>query len=116
MTGKRALRGVQPLGAVLATELAPCPLCGRPLPNDATVDDHHLLPKSQGGTRAERIHRICHRKIHATFTERELALGYASWQALRAHPEVVAFIAWVKSKDPSYYDNSRKSAQRGRRR
>jgi DNA repair exonuclease SbcCD ATPase subunit len=109
MTGKRSLRGTGPLGYVAAPEQPPCPLCGRPLPNDRTVDEHHLTPKSQGGKSAERIHRICHRKIHATFNERELASQFNTWPSLKAHTDIANFIRWVASKDPSYYDNSRRS-------
>lgn len=53
----------------------PCPLCGRPLGTD-NIDRHHLVPKSLKGREQFPIHRICHRKIHATFSERELLRAY----------------------------------------
>ena len=109
MTGKRALRGASALGFVQSAEPAPCPLCGRPLPNDKTVDLHHLVPKSQGGVEQFRIHRICHRKIHATFSEKELARSFNTWAALQAHEAIAGFIQWVANKHPSYYDNSRRT-------
>ncbi len=109
MTGKRQLRGTDPLGTIIDTVALPCPLCGRPLPNDATVDEHHLLPRSKGGRDKHRIHRICHRKIHATLTETELARSYTTWAALQSHQDIAAFVSWVASKAPSYYDNSRRS-------
>jgi hypothetical protein len=108
MTGKRALRGASPLGAVASLAMEPCPLCKRPLPNDRTVDEHHLIPKSEGGQEAFRIHRICHRKIHATLSERVLAARFNTWAELQAQPDIAAFIRWVANKDPSYYDNSRR--------
>jgi hypothetical protein len=111
MPGKRALRGTEPLGFVPPL-IEHCPLCGRVLPRDATVDEHHLVPKSQGGREAFRIHRICHRKIHATFTEAQLARDFNTWQALRAHEAIQSFIKWVAGKDPSYYDNSRAAKSR----
>ncbi|MDB5817253.1 MAG: hypothetical protein JWQ11_893 [Rhizobacter sp.] len=81
----------------------PCPLCGRELVPGASVDEHHLVPKSQGGRTRELVHKICHRKIHATFTEKELARHFASWQALREQPAIADFIAWVANKPPEFY-------------
>ena len=112
MVSKRALRGTEPLGHVRRPETAACPLCGRPLEAGASVDEHHLVPRSQGGKAKALIHRICHRKIHATFSERELARDYCSWEALGAHPEISAFVRWVAGKPPAYYDNSRRPARR----
>jgi len=109
MVGKRSLRGAEPLVA-LPMALGDCPLCGRPLVRGASVDEHHLLPKSQGGREKFLIHRICHRKIHATLSEKELARNHTSWLALQAHPEIAAFIAWVQKKPPEFYDNSRSSS------
>ncbi len=91
--------------------IANCPLCGRVLPTGASVDEHHLIPRSQGGKEKHRIHRICHRKIHATLTEKELAREYATWEALRLHAELQTFIRWVASKPASFMDNSRKTTR-----
>ena len=115
MVSRRALRGTEPLGYIPPVELAPCPLCKRPLVAGRSVDEHHLVPKSQGGkTQANtaQIHRVCHRKIHATFSERELAKDYNTWHALQAHPEIAAFVVWLANKPPTFYDNSRKPARR----
>jgi 5-methylcytosine-specific restriction endonuclease McrA len=111
MVGKRSLRSEQPLG-VEPPQLGVCPLCGRPMVAGKSIDEHHLLPKSQGGRETHTIHRICHRKIHATFTEKELARSYTNWQALQAHEDIAAFIAWVQKKAPEYYDNSVTAARR----
>ena len=73
MVSKRALRGTEPLGYVPPPGPSFCPLCGRMLEPGPSVDDHHLVPRSQGGKTKTTIHRICHRKIHATLSERELA-------------------------------------------
>ena len=112
MVSKRALRSTEPLGHVPAQKAAFCPLCNRPLEPGPTVDEHHLVPRSEGGKTRTPIHRICHRKIHATFSERELARDYSTWEALKAHPEIAAFVKWVASKPPVYYDNSRRPARR----
>ena len=115
MVSRRALRGTEPLGYIPSTVPADCPLCGRPLVPGRSVDEHHLIPKSQGGKALEntaQIHRVCHRKIHATFSERELAKNYNTWPELQAHPEIAIFITWLANKSPSFYDNSRKPARR----
>lgn len=80
----------------------PCPLCGRPL-GDTNVDRHHLVPKSFKGKEQFRIHKICHRKIHSVFTERELMQSYHTWNALREDADIQAFIAWVARKPPAFY-------------
>ena len=77
-----------------------------------SVDEHHLLPKSCGGKIKELIHKICHRKIHATFSERELGKDYSHWTALRQHPEIATFVKWVAGKPATFYDKSRKPARR----
>ena len=112
MVSKRALRGTEPLGFVKPAEPSNCPLCGRPLEPGSSVDEHHLVPRSQGGKAKALIHRICHRKIHATFSERELASAYSTWQALKTHPDMAIFLHWVANKPPAFYDNSRRPARR----
>ena len=47
-----------------------CPLCERKIP-PSQRDAHHLVPKSKGGRHTEYLHRICHRQIHALYTETE---------------------------------------------
>ena len=112
MVSKRALRGTEPLGYVPPAGPIYCPLCGRLLEIGSSVDEHHLIPRSEGGKIKTLIHRICHRKIHATFSERELASEYSTWQALKTHPEIAAFVRWVAGKPPAFYDNSRRPARR----
>lgn len=111
MVGRRTLRGTTPL-AFEPAALGNCPLCGRPMVAGKSIDEHHLLPKSQGGREKFSMHRICHRKIHATLSEKELARNFTTWASLQAHEEIATFIAWVKNKPPEFYDNSRKSANR----
>jgi hypothetical protein len=111
MVGPRALRGSRPLADTTAP-LGDCPLCARPLVAGPSIDEHHLLPRSQGGKEKFFLHRICHRKIHATFSEKELARNYTTWQALKAHEDMASFITWVSKKPSEYYDNSRASHKR----
>ena len=48
---------------------------------------------------------ICHREIHATLSETELARDYATVEALRDHPRLDRFIRWVRKRPPGF--NSR---------
>lgn len=81
-----------------------CPLCGRPLIPGPSVNEHHLVPRSHGGRVAEAVHRVCHDKIHAVLTERDLARDYRTWETLRQHPEIARFVGWVRRKHPEFVD------------
>jgi hypothetical protein len=94
-------------------EQAVCALCDRPIPL-ALQDAHHLIPKSRGGVVTVLMHRACHKQIHALFTETELARQYASAQALRAHPEIAKFVAWVQSKPHDFNPPTRRNRSKGR--
>lgn len=89
-----------------------CPLCGRPIPLSQR-DAHHLVPRSRGGTETQVLHRICHRQVHALFSETELARQYATVGALLAHPDMARFVHWVQTKPPDFMERTRKSARRG---
>jgi 5-methylcytosine-specific restriction endonuclease McrA len=94
----------------------PCPLCGRVVLAGPSADVHHWVPRSEGGrTTPENtalLHRVCHRKLHATFSERELARDYAQPLALLAHPEIASFVRWVQRQPPAFVDGSRRPARR----
>lgn len=81
-----------------------CPLCLRPIPPDAPQSQHHLVPRLKGGKGGPTVllHHICHKEIHATLTEAELARSYYTVEALRAHPRLAAFIAWVAKRPPQF--------------
>ena len=82
-----------------------CPLCGRVL-GTVNIDRHHLVPRKFKGTEQFPIHKICHRKIHSVFTERELLNNFHTWDALRDQPDIRAFIDWVSKKDPGFYSRT----------
>ena len=85
-------------------ELPPCPLCGRPLVPGPSVDLHHLVPRTYKGREAVPMHRICHAKIHAVLSERELRDHYHTPERLRKHPQIAAFLRWVVRKPPEFMD------------
>ena len=81
-----------------------CPLCLRPIPRDVRQSSHHLIPKLKGGKHGPQVllHHICHKEIHASLSEAELARSYDTIEALRSHPRLAKFIAWVAKKDPGF--------------
>jgi hypothetical protein len=97
-------------------EPSTCPLCSRPL-GSQNIDEHHLVPKTFKGTETSTMHRICHRKIHATFTERELLNYYHTAERLLENEEIQKFVTWVSKKPPEFYDGSKETTERrGKRR
>jgi 5-methylcytosine-specific restriction enzyme A len=91
-----------------------CPLCQRPIPPGVPQNRHHLVPKLKGGAKGPAVlmHRMCHDEIHATLTEAELARGYSDPAALRAHPRLARFVAWVRDKPPHFHARTMKSLRR----
>jgi hypothetical protein len=91
-----------------------CPLCGRPIPAGAKSSRHHLVPRLKGGTHlgTVRLHQICHSAIHARFSETELARRLADIESLKADAEIAAFIAWVKTKPPTFHAPTRMTRDR----
>ena len=87
-------------------ETANCFLCGRPI--GKRVEWHHPVPRSRGGRGTVPVHPICHRTIHATFSNRELAVSYADVEALSAHPEIAKFLSWIRDKDPDFHAPTRR--------
>ncbi len=81
-----------------------CPLCLRPIPVGVPQSLHHLTPKLKGGKGGPVVlmHHICHREIHASLTEAELARDYNTPEALRSHPRLAKFAAWVAKRPPSF--------------
>jgi hypothetical protein len=96
--------------------LETCPLCQRAIPASQR-DLHHWVPKLKGGRETSALHRICHRQIHALFSETELANHYATAAQLLAHDSFSQFIKWVKTKPDGFYERVRASRLRnGKRR
>lgn len=94
-----------------------CALCGRPIPPHAKQSLHHLVPKLRGGKGGPTVllHQICHNEIHATMTEAELARDYATPEALRAHPRLAKFVAWVVRRPPEFHSKSPGARRRRKR-
>ena len=89
-----------------------CSLCGRTMAGPC--NKHHLVPISKGGrnTPTVLLHKICHDKIHAVFTENELKKHYYTMESLQQQEEMATFIQWVRKKEPEFYDKSVKTRSR----
>ena len=88
-----------------------CPICDRELGN-VLIEYHHLVPKTFGGRDTFPIHKVCHRKIHATFTERELLNYYHTWDRIVEHSEFEKFIKWIQKKPIDFYSSSDETQNR----
>jgi hypothetical protein len=82
----------------------------------ASVDRHHWVPKSQGGTDMVFLHRVCHQKIHSVLSEKEIARGFSTPESLRTHPQIIAFLRWVARKPPEFMGRHRPPIGRRKRR
>ena len=91
----------------MSGEAPPCFLCGRPL--GRRTERHHRVPKSRGGRDTEPVHPICHRAIHRAIDNKALERHFATAAALRAHPELARFIAWVSHKEPDFHAPMRRA-------
>lgn len=83
-----------------------CWLCGRPF--ETLIQWHHPVPKAKKGRETVPVHPICHKAIHANFTNAQLARMGADIAAIRAHPDVAKFVHWVSTKPPDFHAPTRK--------
>lgn len=87
-----------------------CALCERPV--HATTR-HHLVPRQYGGELTAELCRACHSQVHALFENRTLARELGTLEALRAAPELVRYLRWVR-RQPDRAIRVRKARRRRR--
>lgn len=90
----------------------PCPLCRRP---NREPSEHHLIPRTRGGTTTTTICRDCHSAIHATFSNKQLERQYSTIEALLGHAEFAATIRFISKQDGKVRTRIARS-QKGRHR
>lgn len=78
-----------------------CWLCGRPM--GEKIEWHHPVPKAKKGRVKVQVHPICHRTIHANFTNSELARMGADRDKVLENEGVAKFVAWISSKPPDFH-------------
>jgi len=81
-----------------------CPLCLRPIPADVAQSLHHLIPKLKGGKGGPTVllHHICHKEVHARFTEAELARSFQTIDAILGSDRLTGFLNWVARRPPGF--------------
>jgi len=86
------------------TDTPICPLCLRPIPAGVPQSLHHLVPRLKGGKGGAVVllHHICHKEIHARFTEAELARTFHTAEALRGSDRLRAFLDWIATRPPGF--------------
>ena len=86
-----------------------CPLCERPIPEGVPQSLHHLVPRSKGGKGGASVllHHQCHKEIHVTFSEGQLARQFHTVQALKTHPRLRKYIKWVSKRPPSFLSRTK---------
>jgi len=85
-----------------------CGLCGRRVER---LTRHHLVPRTRHKNKRNKktfdrqeIHRTvglcppCHRHIHTVLDNKELERNYNTIEALKSHPDIRKFIAWICKK------------------
>ena len=79
------------------------------------MSDHHVIPRSRGGKQKELICHACHKKIHATFDNRELEQEFNSVDMLISHPDIRKFVRWMRKQPPEFVPQSKESRERRRK-
>jgi len=89
-----------------------CPICKRECGGE--MEYHHLKPVTFKSRTKEvhnpdnliLIHKACHQKIHATFSEKELLQYYHTVDRIVSHPQIEKFANWVQKKPIEWYDKN----------
>lgn len=88
-----------------------CELCGRV---GVRLTRHHLIPvarhkkprtrrrhdRAELRTRVAWLCEPCHKTVHATLSEQELAEHYHTLDRLAAHPDIAGFVVFVRKRPP----------------
>jgi hypothetical protein len=86
-----------------------CELCSR---SAANLTRHHFIPRTRHRNRKnkqlfdraevrERIAwlcRPCHKQVHTVLDEKQLEREYSTVESLASHPEIAAFVDWIRDK------------------
>lgn len=78
-----------------------CQLCGREVPAQL-ITLHHLTPKQKGGKAEHRtpLCKPCHKQLHATYSNADLAKAYDSIENLRSAESLQPFLKWIRKQKP----------------
>jgi hypothetical protein len=76
---------------------------------DSRLTKHHLIPRTRNENKKNKkdftrdevrsrlvdLCRPCHRQVHTVLTNKELERDYNTSEALRGHPDIMQFCAWL---------------------
>ncbi len=82
-----------------------CWLCSRPF--ETLIQWHHPVPKAKKGRVKVPVHPICHKTIHANFSNTELARIGDNPDIVREHDAVAKFVRWIIAKPPDFHAPTR---------
>jgi 5-methylcytosine-specific restriction protein A len=85
----------------MSDETQRCELCGRFVPR-RLITLHHLTPRQKGGTHLSRVPmcKPCHKMVHATWANADLAKRFTAIEQLRLADELQPFLQWVRKQRP----------------
>lgn len=88
-----------------------CEFCGR---NNVETTLHHLLPKEKGGAYGATANLCvpCHKRIHALYTNDEIAIHLTTLSDLRHDEKLSRFIKWIRKQPATKIMKIRKSNDR----
>lgn len=92
-----------------------CCVCSRPL-GELLIEEHHLIPRTFKGKVKVPVHKMCHQKLHATFTEREMANWYHTPERMLEHKQIQKYVTWIQKRPLDFYDKNKDTKERKRRR
>ena len=74
---------------------AECELCRR---ESASYSKHHLVPRAQGGGYGltAKLCSMCHRQLHALFSEATLARELGTMEQIIANPQFARYLKWAR--------------------
>ena len=64
---------------------------------------HHTVPKAKKGRETVPLHAICHKAIHANFSNAELARIGTDRARLLENEALARFVDWVQKKPPDFH-------------
>lgn len=85
-------------------DAATCWLCERPL--GLRIEWHHPVPKSRKGRETVPVHPICHRTLHANFSNAELAKFGGDAAFVRRQPAIERFLKWIAKRPPDFHSRT----------
>ncbi len=77
-----------------------CPICLHSYSLDE-LSRHHLVPDCKGGKEKKTVCLTCHKQIHATFKEKELAEKYNTIESILSAGCMSKYVEWIRKHKPN---------------